>query len=168
MQPLMNIHRSLSCCFALAIVFSSILEYATRGPCIGHAARRIKDIHIVAARRKTPPGRMRKAGTATKSKIDSNKNRKPFRTTFRKPAEDMYNSALVFDVRNGMTTHGIYRSILVKTPRSCTSRCRGSLRHASVVVLASGSIWGGMNLIAFAMTDNNRDFDSNALGNIFE
>ena len=166
MQPLINIHRSRLCSFAMAVVFSSILEYATRGPCIGQAARRINDIHMLAASRKRPPGRMKKAGTATKSKTDSNKNKKLLRKTSTKPAGDMYSSALLFDVRNGMIIHGIYRSILVRTPRSCISRCRGSLRHASVVVLASGSIWGGMNLMAFAMIDKNRDSDNDAQGRI--
>ena len=98
MQPLMKIHRSRSCSFAMAVVFSSIFEYATRGPCIGQAARRIKDTHMVAASRKIPPGRMKKAGTATKTKTDSNKNKKLLRKTSRKPAADRYSSAFLFDV----------------------------------------------------------------------
>ena len=48
----------------------------------------------------------------------------------------------------------------MRIPRSCISRCRGFLRHASVVVLASASIWGGINLMAFAMIDNDRYFDN--------
>lgn len=138
----------------MAVVFSSILEYAILDPCIGQAARRIEDTHIAAASRKTPPGRMMKAGRATTSKMDSNNTKKPLRKISRKLEGDMYSSAFLSDVRNGMTIHGRYRSILTRTPRSCISRCRGFLRAASVVVLARASIWGGINLIAFAMVDD--------------
>ncbi len=155
----MNSHRSLSCCFAIAVVFSSILEYATPCPCIGHAETKITMIHTVAASRKIPPGRTRKAGMASRSKIDSSRRSQPFRTISSMFAGETYNSAFLSEVRNGLQSDGRYCNILIRTPRSFNSRRRGLLRDASVVVPAKGSIWGGMNLMDFAMIVKNSDVE---------
>jgi hypothetical protein len=116
-------------------------------------------IHTVAASRKIPPGRTRKAGMASRSKIDSSRRSQPFRTISSMFAGETYNSALLSEVRNGLQSDGRYCNILIRTPRSFNSRRRGLLRDASVVVPARGSIWGGMNLMDFAMIVKNSDVE---------
>lgn len=159
-HPLTNIHRSRSCCLAIATVLSSILENTSLDPCMGHAARKMATEQSMVTPINKTPGKNSTAGMANTS-IDASKRESQLcNTTSLMPQMDQDDS----EPWKGIMSPSRCGRLEMRVQRSWNRRRKGFFRAASVVVLVRASICGGMNLTTLAMAGEEMDFPGIAGG----